>query len=417
MTVAAEANATARPNYDVEAIRADFPILHQQVNGHDLVFLDTAASAQKPRQVIQAMVEVMERDYANVHRGVYALSQRATDKFEAARGKVARFLNAPHEDAIVFARGATEAINLVAASYGQRIGPGDEIVTTELEHHSNIVPWQLLAERTGAKVVFLPITEAGEIDMDAARSLIGPKTKIVATAHVANTMGTIVPVAELTRLAHRVGAVILVDGCQAAPHMPLDVQALDVDFYAFSGHKLYGPTGIGALYGRPEILAEMPPYQGGGEMIETVEKTGSTYKEAPHRFEAGTPAIVEAVGFGAAIDYVQSIGLEAIGAHEADVAAHAEALLRRMPEVEMMGHPGRHTSVLSFNVKGAHAHDVGTILDQMGVAVRAGQHCAQPVMDRFGVHASARASFGMYNTKAEAEALAAAVAKTIEIFG
>ncbi len=409
--------SAARPNFDVETIRADFPILHQQINGHDLVFLDTAASAQKPRQVIQAMVDVMENDYANVHRGVYALSQRATDKFEAARGKAAKFINAPHEDSIIFSRGATEGINLVAASYGQRLGPGDEIITTELEHHSNIVPWQIIAEKQGAKVLFAPMDDNGALDMDAFRSLISNRTKIVAVTHVANTMGTVLPVQEIARLTHAVGAVILVDGCQAAPHMPVDVQALDVDFYAFSGHKIYGPTGIGALYGRPEILADMPPYQGGGEMIETVEKTGSTYKEPPHRFEAGTPAIVEAVGFGAAIDYIQSIGLEGIGAHETDVAAHAEALLRAMPEVEIMGAPGAKTSVLSFNVKGAHAHDVGTILDQMGVAVRAGQHCAQPVMDRFGVHATARASFGMYNTKAEAEALAAAVAKTIEIFG
>jgi len=410
------ASAT-RPNFDVEAIRADFPILHQQINGHDLVFLDTAASAQKPRQVIQAMVDVMENDYANVHRGVYALSQRATDKFEAARGKAATFINAPHEDSIIFSRGATEGINLVAASYGQRLGAGDEIITTELEHHSNIVPWQIIAEKQGAKVLFAPMDDNGALDMDALRSLISNRTQIVAVTHVANTMGTVLPVQEIARLAHAVGAVILVDGCQAAPHMPVDVQALDVDFYAFSGHKIYGPTGIGALYGRPEILADMPPYQGGGEMIETVEKTGSTYKEPPLRFEAGTPAIVEAVGFGAAIDYIQSIGLEGIGAHETDVAAHAEALLRAMPEVEIMGKPGAKTSVLSFNVKGAHAHDVGTILDQMGVAVRAGQHCAQPVMDRFGVHATARASFGMYNTKAEAEALATAVAKTIEIFG
>jgi cysteine desulfurase / selenocysteine lyase len=410
------ASAT-RPNFDVEAIRADFPILHQQINGHDLVFLDTAASAQKPRQVIQAMVDVMENDYANVHRGVYALSQRATDKFEAARGKAAKFINAPHEDSIIFSRGATEGINLVAASYGQRLGAGDEIITTELEHHSNIVPWQIIAEKQGAKVLFAPMDDNGALDMDALRSLISNRTQIVAVTHVANTMGTVLPVQEIARLAHAVGAVILVDGCQAAPHMPVDVQALDVDFYAFSGHKIYGPTGIGALYGRPEILADMPPYQGGGEMIETVEKTGSTYKEPPLRFEAGTPAIVEAVGFGAAIDYIQSIGLEGIGAHETDVAAHAEALLRAMPEVEIMGKPGAKASVLSFNVKGAHAHDVGTILDQMGVAVRAGQHCAQPVMDRFGVHATARASFGMYNTKAEAEALATAVAKTIEIFG
>ena len=409
--------SSARPNFDVEAIRADFPILHQQINGHDLVFLDTAASAQKPRQVIQAMVEVMENDYANVHRGVYALSQRATDKFEAARGKAAKFINAPHEDSIIFSRGATEGINLVAASYGQRLGPGDEIITTELEHHSNIVPWQIIAEKQGAKVLFAPMDDDGALDMDAFRSLISNRTKIVAVTHVANTMGTVLPVQEIARLTHAVGAIILVDGCQAAPHMPVDVQALDVDFYAFSGHKIYGPTGIGALYGRPEILADMPPYQGCGEMIETVEKTGSTYKEPPHRFEAGTPAIVEAVGFGAAIDYIQSIGLEGISAHETDVAAHAEALLRAMPEVEIMGKPGAKTSVLSFNVKGAHAHDVGTILDQMGVAVRAGQHCAQPVMDRFGVHATARASFGMYNTRAEAEALAAAVAKTIEIFG
>jgi cysteine desulfurase/selenocysteine lyase len=414
MTAVAPAS---RPNYDVEAIRADFPILHQQINGHDLVFLDTAASAQKPRQVIQAMVEVMENDYANVHRGVYALSQRATDKFEAARTKAAKFINAPHEDAVIFSRGATEGINLVAASYGQRLGAGDEIITTELEHHSNIVPWQIIAEKQGAKVLFAPMDDNGALDMDAFRALISNRTKIVATTHVANTMGSVLPVQEMARLAHAVGAVILVDGCQAAPHMPVDVQALDVDFYAFSGHKIYGPTGIGALYGRPEILADMPPYQGGGEMIETVEKAGSTYKEPPHRFEAGTPAIVEAVGFGAAIDYIQSIGLEAISAHETDIAAHAEALLRAMPEVEMMGQPGSKTSVLSFNVKGAHAHDVGTILDQMGVAIRAGQHCAQPVMDRFGVHATARASFGMYNTKAEAEALAAAVAKTIEIFG
>lgn len=406
-----------RLNFDVEAIRADFPILHQQINGHDLVFLDTAASAQKPRQVIQAMVHMMENDYANVHRGVYALSQRATDSFEAARVKTARFINAPHEDSIIFVRGATEGINLVASSYGQRLGPGDEIITTELEHHANIVPWQILAEKQGAKVLFAPMTDDGALDMDAFQALLSPRTKIVAVTHVANTMGTLLPVAEIARLTHAVGAVILVDGCQAAPHLPVDVQALDADFYVFSGHKIYGPTGIGALYGRPDILAEMPPYQGGGEMIETVEKTGSTYKEPPHRFEAGTPAIVEAAGFAAAIDYIESIGLEAIGAHESDVAAHAEALLRAMPEVEIMGRLDVKTSVLSFNVKGAHAHDVGTILDQMGVAIRAGQHCAQPVMDRFGVHATARASFGMYNTKAEAEALVAAVAKTIEIFG
>lgn len=409
--------AITRPNYDVEAIRADFPILHQQVNGHDLVFLDTAASAQKPRQVIQAMVDVMEKDYANVHRGVYALSQRATDKFEATRGKVARFLNAPNEDTIIFTRGATEAINLVADTYGRRLGPGDEIVTTEIEHHANIVPWQILAERQGCVVKFAPVTDAAEVDLQAMLELIGPKTKIVAVTHVANTTGAVSPLRELTKRAHEVGAIILVDGCQAAPHMTVDVQALDVDFYTFSGHKIYGPTGIGALYGRPEILADMPPYQAGGEMIETVSISGSTFKEPPHRFEAGTPAIIETVGLGAAIDYLHSVGLEAIGAHEADVAGYAETLLRAMPEVEILGKPSTRTSVFSFNVKGAHAHDVGTILDQMGVAVRAGQHCAQPMMDRFGVHATARASFGMYNTRAEAEALARAVAKTIEIFG
>ena len=414
MTVAKE---MVRPNFNVDAVRADFPILHQQINGHDLVFLDTGASAQKPRQVIEAMVSVMQNDYANVHRGVYSLSQRATDLFESARHKIAEFINAPNEDAVIFTRGATEAINLVAFSYGQRLGPGDEILTTEIEHHSNIVPWQLLAVRQGAKVVFAPITDNGELDMDATRDLITDRTKIVAAAHVSNTMGTILPIKELAELAHRVGAVMLADGCQAAPHLKVDVQDLGVDFYAFSSHKIYGPTGIGALYGRPEILADMPPYQGGGEMIETVEKTGSTFKLAPHRFEAGTPAIVEAVGFGAAIDYVNSVGLEAAGAHEIEVCSHAEKLLRAMPEVEILGRPNSKTSVLSFNVKGAHAHDVGTILDQQGVAIRAGQHCAQIVMDRFGLHATARASFGMYNTKAEAEALAKAVAKTIEIFG
>ena len=407
----------SKTNFNVDAIRADFPILHQQMNGHDLVFLDTGASAQKPKQVIEAMVSVMQSDYANVHRGVYSLSQRSTDLFEASREKVARFINAPDEDSVVFTRGATEAINLVAFSYGQRLVPGDEILTTEIEHHSNIVPWQMIAERQGAKVVFAPITDDGELNMEAVRALITNRTKIVAAAHVSNTMGTVLPIKELARLAHKVGAVMIADGCQAAPHLPVDVQDLNVDFYAFSSHKVYGPTGIGVLYGRPDILTDMPPYQGGGEMIETVEKTGSTFKLPPHRFEAGTPAIIEAVGLGAAIDYITSVGIEAAGAHETEVCAHAETLLRSMPEVEILGRPNSKTSVLSFNVKGAHAHDVGTILDQQGVAIRAGQHCAQTVMDRFGLHATARASFGMYNTLAEAEALARAVSKTIEIFG
>ncbi|MEE8545840.1 MAG: cysteine desulfurase [Alphaproteobacteria bacterium] len=404
--------------YDVESVREDFPILKQEIYGKPLVFLDSAASAQKPRAVIEAMKHCYEEEYANIHRGVYYLSMRATEAFEEARDKVRRFLNAAESREIVFVRGATEAINLVAQSYGRTfLREGDEIVITAMEHHSNIVPWQFLRDEKGLALRVAPIDDDGEFLLEEYEKLLGPRTKLVSVIHGSNAIGTLVPVREIIRLAHARGIPVLVDGCQAVPHLQVDVQELDCDFYVFSGHKLYGPTGIGVLYGKAALLEAMPPYQGGGEMITSVTFEKSEFNVIPHKFEAGTPHIAGAIGLGAAIDYLDALGIEDVGGHEQGVLEHATRLLSEMKGVRLVGTARDKTSILSFVIDGVHAHDVGTVLDHQGVAVRAGHHCAQPVMERFGVDATVRASFALYNTVEEAEALAAAVAKVGEIFG
>jgi len=404
--------------YDVAAIRRDFPILARQVYGRPLVFLDNGASAQKPRVVIDAMREVMEAEYANVHRGVHWLSQRATDRYEAVRGKVARLLNAASEEEVVFARGATEAINLVAQTWGRKfLKAGDEIVISEAEHHANIVPWQMLRDEKGLVLKVAPVDDDGAFLLDRFADLLSGRTRLVAVAHVSNVLGTVLPVAEIVRLAKAKGALVLVDGCQGATHMPVDVQALGCDFYCFSGHKLYGPTGIGVLWGRAEVLETMPPWQGGGDMIESVTFEETTFKAPPLRFEAGTPAIVETIGLGVAIDYVSAIGLDRIQQHEATLVAHAHERLAAIGGVRLIGRAPEKAAIVSFDLEGVHAHDVGTILDRQGVAVRVGHHCAQPLIDRFGLAAAARASFGLYNTLEEVDALADALQGVKDIFG
>jgi cysteine desulfurase/selenocysteine lyase len=403
--------------YDVARIREDFPILGERVFGKRLVYLDNGASAQKPRAVIEAISRTYETAYANVHRGVHYMSQKATEATETARDKVRAFINAEHAHEIIFVRGATEGINLVASSWGRtRVKPGDEIVLTVMEHHSNIVPWQFVRDATGAVIRVAPISDAGELDLDAFDQLLNERTRIVAITHVSNALGTVVPVAEIIRKAHAVGAKVLIDGCQAAPHMPIDVRALDADFYVFSGHKLYGPSGIGVLYGKEALLEAMPPYQGGGEMINSVTFEKTTFADLPFKFEAGTPHIAGAIGLGAAVDYVTSIGLDRIGAHERTVLAHATERLREINSVRLVGTAPKKAAILSFNLEGVHPHDVGTILDREGVAVRTGHHCAQPVMDRFDIAATVRASFGLYNTIEEADALVAALRRVQEIF-
>ncbi len=404
--------------FDVESVREDFPILKQEIYGKPLVFLDSAASAQKPRAVIEAMKHCYEEEYANIHRGIYYLSMRATEAFEEARDKVRRFLNAAESREIVFVRGATEAINLVAQSYGRTfLRQGDEIVITAMEHHSNIVPWQFLRDEKGLALRVAPIDDDGEFLLEEYEKLLNPRTKLVSVIHGSNAIGTIAPVREIIRLAHARGIPVLIDGCQAVPHLQVDVQELDCDFYVFSGHKLYGPTGIGVLYGKAALLEAMPPYQGGGEMITSVTFEKSEFNVIPYKFEAGTPHIAGAVGLGAAIDYVGALGIEDVGSHERGVLEHATRLLSEMAGVRLVGTAADKASILSFVIDGVHAHDVGTVLDHQGVAVRAGHHCAQPVMERFGVDATVRASFALYNTVEEAEALAAAVAKVREIFG
>jgi cysteine desulfurase/selenocysteine lyase len=407
---------TSRGNaLDVARVRADFPALHQQVNGRPLVYLDNAATTQKPQAVLDALLGFYSRDCANVHRGVHALSQRATDAYEGARETVARFLNArPRE--IVFTRGTTEAINLVAYSYGSRLSPGDEILITELEHHSNIVPWQMLAERTGARLRVAPIDDRGEIILEEFQRLLGPRTRIVAVAHVSNALGTVNPVEEICRLAHTYGARVLVDGAQAVPHLAVDVRALDCDFYAFSGHKIYGPTGIGVLFGRWELLEAMPPYQGGGDMIRSVTFEKTLYNDPPYRFEAGTPHIAGAIGLAAAIEYVTRLGLEGIRRHEQQLLEAATRALEEIPGVRIVGTAAHKAAVVSFVLDGVHPHDVATVLDHEGVAVRAGHHCAQPLMERFGLPATTRASFALYNTLEEVDALAQAVRRARELF-
>ncbi len=418
VTAASKSPGTNLPAYDVERVREDFPILAREIYGKPLVFLDSAASAQKPRAVIDAVSHCYEHEYANIHRGVYYLSMRATEAFEAARRKAQGLLNAPEEREIVFVRGATEGINLVAATYGRaNLEAGDEIVISALEHHSNIVPWQMLRDEKGLVLRVVPVNERGELLMEEYDKLLSPRTKLVAVTHASNALGAITPVREIVRLAHANGAKVLIDGCQAVPHMQVDVQELDCDFYVFSGHKLYGPSGIGVLYGRAALLEAMPPYQGGGEMIARVTFEKTEYNVIPHKFEAGTPDIAGAIGLGAAIDYVTGLGLERLGAHEQGVLAHATALLEEIEGVRVIGDADQKASILSFVVEGVHPHDVGTILDNEGVAVRAGHHCAQPLMDLFGLDATVRASFGLYNTGREAEALAAAVRKAKEFFG
>jgi cysteine desulfurase/selenocysteine lyase len=415
--VSALQTVTASPSLDVARIRADFPILSRRVHGKRLVFLDSAASAQKPQAVIDAERHFYEAEYANVHRGVYWLSQRATDAYEAAREKVRRLLNARETREIVFVRGATEAINLVAQSYGRTfLSASDEVLITHMEHHANIVPWQMLRDEKGIVLKVAPIDDAGELDLDVFARLIGPRTKLIAVTHVANALGTVLPVEAVTRLAKTHGIPVLIDGCQAVPHQAVDVQALDCDFYVFSGHKLYGPTGIGVLYGKHAHLAAMPPFNGGGEMIREVFEDRVTYGDPPHRFEAGTPPIVQAIGLGAAIDYVNSVGKARIRRHEEELLHYARDRLREINSLRMIGTAPDKGPIISFEIKGAHPHDVATIIDRSGVAVRAGTHCVMPLLTRFGVTATCRASFAMYNTRQEVDQLAQALIKAQDFF-
>ncbi len=403
-------------SFDPYAARAEFPILSRQVNGRPLAYLDSAASAQKPQAVIDAMVRTMTHSYANVHRGIHTLGNEATEAYEGARETVARFIKAagPHE--IVFTKGATEAINLVASSFGRDFQPGDEIVLTEMEHHANLVPWRMLAERTGAVIRYVPVTEEGALDLAAFRALLNPRTRMVAVVHMSNVLGTVNPVAEMAAAAREVGAAVLLDGCQAAVHAEVDVQALGCDFYAFSGHKLYGPTGIGVLWGKAERLEAMPPYQGGGEMIESVSLERVTYGPPPGRFEAGTPQVIEAAGLKAAIDWLQAQDRSAIAAHERALYDHTLERLRGANDIRIFGEAPDKGAILSFELQGAHAHDVAQILDRYGVAVRAGTHCAEPLMHRFGVTSTARASFALYNTREDADAFVDALDKARTFF-
>lgn len=393
------------PAFDVARVRAEFPILHQQVNGHRLAYLDSAASSQRPQAVIDAIRDYYERDHANVHRGVHTLSHRATDAYEGAREKLRAFINASSTREIVFTRGTTEAINLVANTLGATFRTGDEIVLTELEHHSNIVPWQLLAERTGAVLRVIPINDAGELVLDDYRDLLTDRTRLVTIAHVSNALGTINPARQMVAEARERGILTLVDGAQAIPHMPVDVQSLDCDFYVFSGHKMCGPTGIGALYARETVLAELPPWQGGGDMILTVSFSGTTFNELPYRFEAGTPNIAGAIGLGAAIDFLNAIGMPAIESWEAELLAYTNDKLSAVPDLQIIGTASLKAGVVSFNMDGVHAHDLGTILDHQGVAIRTGHHCAMPVMEHFGIAGTARASLAFYNDTADIDQL------------
>ncbi|NNF15139.1 MAG: cysteine desulfurase [Gammaproteobacteria bacterium] len=401
---------------DAARLRQDFPALQQQIHGKALVYLDSAASAQRPAAVLDAMDHYYRHDHANVHRGVHTLSQRATERYENARQKICRYINAGSTAEIIFTRGTTEAINLVAQSLGRNsFGPGDEILITRMEHHSNIVPWQLLCQQTGATLRVAPIDHHGQLKMDELRALINEQTRLVAVGHISNALGTINPVKDIVEAAHAVNAVVLVDGAQAMPHMSVDVRALDCDFYAFSGHKMFGPTGIGVLYGREALLEQMPPWQGGGEMIREVTMEHSSFADLPAKFEAGTPAIAEAVGLGAAIDYLAEIGPETIAAYEAELLSYATARLGEIEGLEIVGDAEHKASVISFTLAGAHPHDIGTIVDNEGVAIRTGHHCAMPVMDFFNVPATARASMALYNTTADIDALVDALKKVREV--
>jgi cysteine desulfurase / selenocysteine lyase len=406
------------PALDVAAIRQAFPILAESAHGKSLVYLDNAATTQKPREVIDAIVRYYEKSNANVHRGVHVLSQRATDAYEEAREKVRRFVNAEEDREIVFVRGCTEGINLIANTFGRmRVGEGDEIVISEIEHHSNIVPWQMLAEERGATLRVIPVNDDGELDLDAYREMLNERTKIVSVVYVSNSLGTINPVREMISIAHERGIPVVVDGAQATAHMRVDVRELDCDFFVFSGHKMFGPTGIGAFYGKAEHLEAMPPWQGGGDMILSVTFEKSTWNEIPFKFEAGTPNIAGAIGLGAAIDFLDSIGLEAIAAYEKDLLDYGTRRLQEIDGLRMIGTAREKASVLSFVLENIHPHDIGTIVDREGVAIRTGHHCTQPVMKRFGVPATARASLALYNTREEIDRLVEALLRVQTIFG
>jgi len=402
---------------DASAIRKEFPILAQQVHGKPLVYLDSAATSQKPKCVIDAITRFYLMDNANIHRGVHELSERSTLAYEAARGKVRGFLNAADTREIIFVRGATEGVNLVAQTYGRKhVGAGDEIVISAMEHHSNIVPWQMLCEEKKAVLRVIPINDRGEIELDAFEKLLNPRTKLVAVSHVSNALGTINPVGEMVRIAHQFNVPVLIDGCQAVPHMRVDVRSLDCDFYVFSGHKLFGPTGIGVLYGKEKLLEDMPPWQGGGDMISSVSFEKTTYNELPYKFEAGTPNIAGVIGLGAAIDYLDRIGMEAVAEYEYDLLQYGTKALENISGLRLIGTAREKVGVLSFVLDGVHPHDAGTILDQEGVAVRTGHHCAQPVMERFGVSSTTRASLAFYNTREDIDALVAGIQKVKEVF-
>ncbi|MEP2706450.1 MAG: cysteine desulfurase [Roseibium sp.] len=418
MTVATAEQTAGATGYDVEAIRKDFPILSREVYGKPLVYLDNGASAQKPQAVIDAVTKAYSHEYANVHRGLHYLSNTATDNYEAAREKVRSFLNAESADNIVFTKGTTEAINLVAYGLGGKFfAEGDEIVLSIMEHHSNIVPWHFHRERHGAKLKWVYVREDGSFDLEAFENALTERTKLVAITHMSNVLGTVVPVKEVCRIAHERGIPVLVDGSQSAVHMPVDVQDIDCDYYVFTGHKVYGPSGIGALYGKKERLEALRPFQGGGEMILDVTEDNVSYNAPPHRFEAGTPPIVQAIGLGAALDYMDSIGRENIARHEEDLKIYAHEKLREINSLRIFGDAPDKGAIISFEIEGAHAHDVSTIIDRSGVAVRAGTHCAQPLLAKYGVTSTCRASFGLYNTRAEVDALHEALLKAQSFFG
>jgi cysteine desulfurase/selenocysteine lyase len=404
-------------SFDVERIRQDFPVLKQTIHGKPLVYLDSAATAQKPFAVIDAIRKFHEVDCANIHRGVHELSQRSTAAYEETRTKAKRFLNSRGKSELIFVRGTTEAINLVAGTWGRKnVKAGDEIVVSAMEHHSNIVPWQMLCEDKGATLRVIPMNERGELILEEYEKLLNPRTKMVAFCHVSNALGTINPARQIIEMAHKAGALALVDGAQAAPHLKIDVQALDADFYAFSGHKIFGPTGIGILYGKTRLLNAMPPYQGGGDMIRTVSFEKTTYNDLPYKFEAGTPNIAGGIGLGAALDYATHLGLDRIAAYEHELLVYGTEALSRIPGLKLIGTARDKAAVLSFVIDGIHPHDIGTVLDRQGIAVRTGHHCAQPVMDRFHVPATTRASLACYNTAAEIDALAAGIRKVKEVF-
>jgi len=403
--------------FDVQKIRQDFPMLESIMNGHPLVYLDNAATTQKPNSVIRRLSEFYKKEYATIHRGVYAFSQLSTEACDLSREICRKFLNAKETAEVIFVRGTTEAINLVAAGYGRKfLKSGDEILISTMEHHSNIVPWQMLCEEKGLTLKVIPINDQGELEMDVYQKLLGPKTRLVALAHISNALGTINPVKDIVRRAHASGAIALIDGAQAAPHLKVDVQDLDCDFYCFSGHKIYGPTGVGVLYGKRKYLETMDPYQFGGDMIESVSFEKTTFAKLPSKFEAGTPSIAEIIGLGTAIDYIHSIGFESIAGHEQALLAHATERLSKIPSLKIIGTASEKASLVSFTLEGVHAHDIGTVLDQYGIAVRAGHHCAQPTMKRFHVSATTRASFSFYNTLAEVDKLAEGIEKVLKVF-